>query len=121
MPWYRNGLPCGVRASRLLPRHPGAFLQLGRAGAGPGPAGFRRAYSFTGLRARLLGPGVSLGLHSAEIEALGGEFTGAVMMRGDDRVASRFTPDSVLRMPGIPRRPWPAGVIRARGEGYRTP
>ena len=33
-------------------------------------AGFRRAYSFTGLRARLLGPGLSLGLHSAEIEAL---------------------------------------------------
>ena len=72
-------------------------------------AGFRRAYPFTGLRARLLGPGVSLGLHSAEIEALRGEFTGAVMMRGYDRVASPFTPDSVLRMPGIPRRPWPAG------------
>jgi hypothetical protein len=50
----------------------------------------------------LLGPGVSLGLHSAEIEARRGEFTGAVMMRGYDRVASRFTPDSALRMPGIP-------------------
>ena len=60
------------------------------------------AHPFTGLRVRLLGPGVSLGLHSAEIEALRGEFTGAVMMRGYDRVASRFTPDSVLRMPDIP-------------------
>ena len=84
-------------------------------------AGFRRAYSFTGLRARLLGPGLSLGLHSAEIEALGGEFTGAVMMRGYDRVASPFTPDSVLRMPGIPRRPWPAGGHSRPGEGYRPP
>jgi hypothetical protein len=44
-------------------------------------AGFRRAHPFTGLRVRLLGPGVSLGLHSAKIEALRGEFTGAVMMR----------------------------------------
>ena len=83
-------------------------------------AGFRRAYSFTGLRARLLGPGLSLGLHSAEIEALG-EFTGAVMMRGYDRVASPFTPDSVLRMPGIPRRPWPAGGHSRPREGYRPP
>jgi hypothetical protein len=65
-------------------------------------AGFRRAHPFTGLRVRLLGPGVSLGLHSAEIEAPRGEFTGAVMMRGYDRVASRFTPDSALRTPDIP-------------------
>ena len=33
------------------------------------------------------------------------EFTGAVMMRGHDRVASRFTPDTVLRMPGLPVGP----------------
>jgi hypothetical protein len=45
----------------------------------------------------LLRPGVSLGLHSAEIEALCGEFTGAVMMRGYDRVASRFTPGTANR------------------------
>jgi hypothetical protein len=40
----------------------------------------------------LLRPGVSLGLRSAEIEALRGEFTDMVMVRGYDRVASRFTP-----------------------------
>ena len=55
-------------------------------------AGFRRAYSFTGLRARLLGPGVSLGLHSAEIEALARR----VHRRGDDyrspRSACRTSP-----------------------------
>ena len=69
----------------------------------------------------LLGPGVSLGLHSAEIEALGGEFTDAVMMRRYDRVASRFTPDSVLRMPGIPVGLGQPGGHSRPGEGYRQP
>jgi hypothetical protein len=77
-------------------------------------AGFHRAHPFTCLRARLLGPGVSLGLHSAEIEALRGEFTDAVMMRRYDRVASRFTPDSAPRMPGIPSA-WPTGRRFALG------
>ena len=36
-----------------------------------------------------------------EIEALRGEFTDAVMMRDYDRVATLFTPDGALRMPGI--------------------
>jgi hypothetical protein len=45
----------------------------------------------------LLRPGVSLGLHSAEIEALRGEFTDAVTVRGYDRVASRFTPGTANR------------------------
>jgi hypothetical protein len=71
-------------------------------------AGFHRAHPFTGLRVRLLGPGVSLGLHSAEIDA--------VMMRGYDRVASRFAPDSALRMPGIPVGLADREEIRARGE-----
>jgi hypothetical protein len=79
-------------------------------------AGFHRAHPFTGLRVRLLGPGVSLGLHSAEIQALRGEFTDAVMMRGYDRVASRFTPDSALRMPGIPVGLADREEIRARGQ-----
>ncbi|WP_406232868.1 nuclear transport factor 2 family protein [Nocardia sp. NBC_01009] len=34
-----------------------------------------------------------------EIEALGGEFTDAVMMRDFDRLASLFTDDAVLRIP----------------------
>ena len=34
-----------------------------------------------------------------EIEALRGEFTDAVMMRDNDRLAALFTPDGVLRIP----------------------
>ena len=49
---------------------PRRFLPAGPPGAGPGPGWLPPAHPFTGLRARLLGPGVSLGLHSAEIEAL---------------------------------------------------
>jgi hypothetical protein len=64
----------------------------------------------------LLRPGVSLGLHGAEIEALRGEFTDAVLMRGYDRVASRFTPDSALRMPDTPVGLPDREEIRARGE-----
>jgi uncharacterized protein (TIGR02246 family) len=37
-----------------------------------------------------------------EIEALRGEFTDAVMMGDDDRVAALFTEDCVWRMPNIP-------------------
>jgi hypothetical protein len=52
-----------------------------------------------------------------EVEALRGEFTGAVMMNDHDRLASLFTQDAVLRMPNIPpsssagRRsaPWASG------------
>jgi hypothetical protein len=62
---------------------------------------------------------VSLGSRSAEIEALAAEFTGAVMMRDYDRVASRFTPDTVLRMPGISVGLVRWEEIRARGERYR--
>jgi hypothetical protein len=80
-------------------------------------AGFRRAHPFTGPRARLLGPGLSLGLHSAEIEARRGEFTDAVMMRGYDRMASPFTPDSVLQMPDIPVGLADREEIRARERG----
>jgi ketosteroid isomerase-like protein len=36
-----------------------------------------------------------------EIEALRGEFTDAAMMRDGDRLASLFTPDGALRMPGV--------------------
>jgi ketosteroid isomerase-like protein len=35
----------------------------------------------------------------AEIEALRGDFTDAVMMRDYDRFASLFTPDGAWRMP----------------------
>jgi hypothetical protein len=45
----------------------------------------------------LLRPGVSPGLQNAEIETLRGEFTDTVMMRGYDRVASRFTPGTANR------------------------
>ena len=110
-----------------MPRHPGAatpgaFFQLGRVDAGPGPGLASTARTpFTGLLVRLLGPGVSLGLHSAEIEALRGEFTDAVMMRGYDRVASRFTPDSAMRMPDIPVGLADREEIRAGASGYRQP
>ena len=81
----------------------------------------RRAHPFTGLRARLLGPGVSLGLHSAEIEARRCEFTGAVMMRGYDRVASPFTPAACCLCPASPAGLGQPGVIRARVSACRQP
>jgi hypothetical protein len=51
-----------------------------------------------------------------EIEALRGEFTDAVMMRDDDRVASLFTADGALRMPSIPVELEGRQEIRAWGE-----
>jgi ketosteroid isomerase-like protein len=55
-----------------------------------------------------------------EIEALRGEFTDAVMMRDYDRLASLFTPDGVVRIPGInaetvSREGIRAGVERLQG------
>jgi ketosteroid isomerase-like protein len=51
-----------------------------------------------------------------EIEALGGEFTDAVMMRDYDRVASLFTHDGALRMPNVPVELVGQEEIRAWGE-----
>ncbi len=48
-----------------------------------------------------------------EIEALRGEFTGAVMMGDRARLASPFTPDGVLRMPNVPVEPAGREEIRA--------
>jgi ketosteroid isomerase-like protein len=55
-----------------------------------------------------------------EIEALRGEFTDAVMMHDYDRLASLFTPDGVVRIPGInaetvSREGIRAGVERLQG------
>jgi ketosteroid isomerase-like protein len=55
-----------------------------------------------------------------EIEALRGEFTDAVMMRDYDRLASLFTPDGVVRIPGanaeaVSRQEIRAGVERLQG------
>jgi ketosteroid isomerase-like protein len=55
----------------------------------------------------------------AEIEALRGEFTDAVMMRDYHRVASLFTPDGVWRMPKIPVDL--AGWEEIRAWGERVP
>ena len=51
-----------------------------------------------------------------EIEALCGEFTGAVMMRDRARLAPLFTPDGVLRMPNIPAEQAGREQIRAGSE-----
>ena len=51
-----------------------------------------------------------------EIEALRGEFTDAAMMRDRARLASRFTPDGVLRMPNTPAEQAGREQIRAGGE-----
>jgi uncharacterized protein (TIGR02246 family) len=51
-----------------------------------------------------------------EIEALRGEFTDAAMMRDRARLASLFTPDGVLRIPGIPAEMAGREEIRAGGE-----
>ena len=51
-----------------------------------------------------------------EIEALGAEFTDAVMMRDYDRVATLFTQDGVWRMPNIPAELAGQDEIRAFGE-----
>ncbi|MET7773239.1 nuclear transport factor 2 family protein [Nocardia sp. NPDC005366] len=48
-----------------------------------------------------------------EIQALGGEFTDAVMMRDFDRLASLFTDDAVLRIPD-------AGIEIAGRAEFRT-
>jgi uncharacterized protein (TIGR02246 family) len=55
-----------------------------------------------------------------EIEALGGEFTDAMMMRDYDRFASLFTEDGVVRIPHInaeakSRQEIRAGVERLQG------
>ncbi|MGH3157664.1 MAG: YybH family protein [Streptosporangiaceae bacterium] len=52
----------------------------------------------------------------AEIEALRGELTDAVMMRDFDRGASLFTPDGVVLMPDIGVRLAGREQIRALGE-----
>ncbi len=54
-----------------------------------------------------------------EIEALRGEFTGAVMMGDRARLASPFTPDGVLRTPNVPvelagREEIRAGAVTSR-------
>jgi ketosteroid isomerase-like protein len=54
-----------------------------------------------------------------EIEALGAEFTDAVMMRDYDRAASLFTPDGALRMPNIPVEL--EGQEQIRAWGRRVP
>jgi ketosteroid isomerase-like protein len=54
-----------------------------------------------------------------EIEALRGEYTDAAMMRDYDRIASLFTPDGALRMPGI--APELAGPAEIRAWGARVP
>ncbi len=53
-----------------------------------------------------------------EIEGLRSEFTDAVMMRDYDRVASLFTPDGALRIPGIPDL---VGQDELRAWGARVP
>ena len=51
-----------------------------------------------------------------EIEALRGEFTDAAMMRDYDRLASLFTPDGALRIPGAHVELASREEIRAWGE-----
>ena len=51
-----------------------------------------------------------------EIEALRGDFTDAAMMRDRSRMASRFTPDGVLRMPNVPAELAGREQILAGGE-----
>ena len=79
---------------------PRRFLQAGPRRRGPGPGRLppracspasARACSDPASRSASIAP-----------RSRRGEFTGAVMMRRYNRVASRFTPDSALRMTGIP-------------------
>jgi ketosteroid isomerase-like protein len=55
-----------------------------------------------------------------EIEALRGEFTDAAMMRDYDRLASLFTPDGAVRIPGVAdavsREEIRAGIERLQGH-----
>jgi ketosteroid isomerase-like protein len=54
-----------------------------------------------------------------EIEALRGEYTDAVMMHDYDRLAALFTPDGVVRIPGVAeavsREEIRAGIERLQG------
>ena len=55
-----------------------------------------------------------------EIEALRGEFTDAAMMRDYDRLASLFTPNSVLRSSALPICGATPLTITAQGDESRT-